>query len=68
MVHMLTTQTAAATDDGMAKDRQLQVRVDDDDERMLMELRRAEVDLPGKSAMVLRLIRRAYAELKKGGK
>jgi hypothetical protein len=66
MVILLTTHTAAATDDGMAKDKQLQVRVDDEDERMLLELRRAESDLPGKSAMVLRLILRAYADLKKG--
>lgn len=60
---MLTNPASAATDGDMPKDKQLQVRVDDEDERMLLELRRAENDLPNKSVMVLRLIKRAYEAL-----
>ena len=61
----MTNPQAVGTDADM-KDKWLQVRVDDAIEQMLLDLRKVEDDLPGKSAMVVRLIERAHAQLKKG--
>lgn len=63
----MTNPQAVGTDADM-KDKWLQVRVDDAIEQMLLDLRKAEDDLPGKSAMVIRLIERAHAKLKAGKK
>jgi hypothetical protein len=62
------TNPHAAVTDGDMKDKWLQVRVDDAIEQMLLDLRKVEDDLPGKSAMVIRLIERAHAKLKAGNK
>lgn len=39
--------------------------MDGDIEQMILDLRKAEDDLPDKSKMVVRLIERAHAQLKK---
>lgn len=59
----LTNPQAVGTDADM-KDKWLQVRVDDEIEQMILDLRRAEDDLPGKSKLIIRLIERAHADLK----
>lgn len=46
------------------KDKQLQIRTDDKIEQMLVDLRREEPDVCGKSEMVRRLIERAHNQLK----
>ena len=57
------TNPQTIADEGEMKDKWLQVRVDDEIEQMLADLRKAEDDLPGKSKMVLRLIERAHKHL-----
>jgi hypothetical protein len=64
---MLTTRRAVP-DDGDMKDKWLQVRVDDAIKSKLLEIRRAEADLPGDSEMIRRLIERAERSLKRRGK
>lgn len=69
----MTNPQAAATD-GEMKDKWLQVRVDEDIEAVIDELRIADLQsgrskkLPSKSAMVLLLIERAHEKLKAGKK
>ena len=62
----MTNPERPATDEAM-KDKWLQVRVDNEIEQKLAELRKAESDLPGKSEMVIRLINAAHTKLKKKG-
>ena len=64
---MLTNPIVPATDGDM-KTKWLQVRVDDEIEQMLLELRRNEDDLCDKSKMVVRLIERAHSKLGKTSK
>ena len=63
MSNRTLTNPQAIADEGEMKDKWLQVRVDEDVEQMLADLRKAEDDLPGKSKMVLRLIERAHKAL-----
>lgn len=63
----MTNPPTVGTDADM-KDKWLQVRVDADIERMILDLRKAEDDLPDKSKMIVRLIERAHAKLKDGSK
>ncbi|MEM7746607.1 MAG: hypothetical protein AAF346_00030 [Pseudomonadota bacterium] len=66
------TNPQTAVTDGEMKDKWLQVRVDEDIEAALDELRIADLQsgrskkLPNKSQMVILLIERAKADLKKG--
>lgn len=64
MCSMMLTNPRNAATDGDMKDKQLQVRTDDEIEQMLLDLRRAEDDLPNKSQMVIRLIERAHQKLR----
>lgn len=68
------TNPQTAVTDGDMKDKWLQVRVDEEIEAVLDELRIADLQsgkskkLPNKSQMVLLLIERAHEQLKKGKK